>query len=102
MPLNVFAPALALLLAPLSIGIINRTKAFVAGRHGPPLLQTYWDLFKLLRRGAIYGEVTTALVRLGPALNVATLVTALALVPFPGAGAVVGFSGDLIVLVGLF
>ena len=59
-----FAPSLALLLAPLLPGIINRTKALVAGRRGPPLLQPYRDILKLLRRGTVYGEVTTAIVRL--------------------------------------
>jgi formate hydrogenlyase subunit 4 len=101
-PLHLIAPLLALLLAPLLIGVINRTKAFVAGRRGPPLRQPYWDLLKLLRRGAVYGETTTPLVRLAPVLNLATLVIALLLVPFPGIGAAVSFSGDLIVLVGLF
>lgn len=99
---HIFAPLLALLLAPLMVGLINRTKAFVAGRRGPPLLQPYRDVRKLLRRGAVYGEGTTALVRLGPVLNLATLLAALAVVPFPGAGAAVTFTGDLIVLVGLF
>src|SRR5579862_4435191 len=99
---NIIAPLLALLLAPLIVGVINRTKAFVAGRRGPPLLQPYRDLLKLLRRGAVYGEVTTPLVRLGPVLNLATLVAALLLLPFGGAGAVVSFPGDLIIFVGLF
>jgi len=93
---------LGMLLAPFLVGIINRTKAFVAGRRGPSLVQPYRDVFKLLRRGAVYGEVTTSLVRLGPVLNLATLLAALVLVPFPGAGAAISFMGDLIVLVGLF
>jgi formate hydrogenlyase subunit 4 len=95
-------PLCALLLAPLLLGIINRTKAFVAGRRGPPLLQSYRDLAKLIRRGGVYGEATTALVRLGPVLNFATLVAALLPLPFAGVGAAVSFSGDLIILVGLF
>jgi formate hydrogenlyase subunit 4 len=99
---HIFGTSVALLLAPLLVGIINRTKAFVAGRRGPPLLQPYRDVRKLLRRGAVYGEGTTSLVRLGPLLNVATLVVALAVMPFPGAGAAVTFRGDLILLVGLF
>ena len=101
-PQNLAAPILGLLLAPLLVGIVNRTKAIVAGRRGPPLVQPYRDVWKLLRRGAVYGEVTTPLVRLGPVLNLATLVAALAVVPFPSAGAAVSFTGDLIVLVGLF
>ncbi|HEV2186355.1 MAG TPA: NADH-quinone oxidoreductase subunit H [Stellaceae bacterium] len=96
-----FSPLCALLLAPLLSGVINRTKAFVAGRRGPPLLQPYRDVIKALRRGAVYGDTTTALVRLGPVVNLAALVAALLLLPFAGVPAVAGFSGDLIVLVGL-
>ena len=33
-------------------GVINRTKAWFAGRRGPPLLQAYYDLWKLLHKGA--------------------------------------------------
>jgi formate hydrogenlyase subunit 4 len=96
-----FSPLCALLLAPLFPGVINRTKAFVAGRRGPPLLQPYRDVAKALRRGAVYGDATTALVRLGPVVNLGALVAALLLLPFAGVPAVIGFSGDLIVLVGL-
>lgn len=99
---SLIAPGLGLLLAPLFVGVVSRTKALVAGRRGPPLVQPYRDVWKLLRRGAVYGEVTTPLVRLGPALNLATLIAALVIVPFPGAGAGVPFTGDLIVMVGLF
>ncbi len=95
------SPLCALLLAPLLVGIVNRTKAFIAGRRGPPLLQPYRDIGKALRRGSVYGDVTSALVRLGPAVNLGALVTGLLLLPFAGVPAVVGFSGDLIVLVGL-
>ena len=31
-------PLLALLLAPLMLGVVVRTKSFFAGRTGPPLL----------------------------------------------------------------
>jgi formate hydrogenlyase subunit 4 len=96
-----FSPLCAVLLAPLFPCVINRTKAFVAGRRGPPLLQPYRDVAKALRRGAVYGETTTALVRLGPVVNLGALVAALLLLPFAGVPAAVGFFGDLIVLVGL-
>src|SRR5579862_2314871 len=96
------SPLCALLLAPLLLGLINRTKAFVAGRRGPPLFQPYRDIAKCLRRGAVYGEVTSSLFRLGPVVNLATLIAALMIVPFGGVGAVLSFPGDLIVLTGLF
>jgi formate hydrogenlyase subunit 4 len=97
-----FSPLCAVLLAPLMLGIINRTKAIVAGRRGPPLIQPYWDAAKCLRRGAVYGEVTSWLFRLGPVVNLATLAACLLILPFGGVGAVVSFQGDLIVLAGLF
>jgi formate hydrogenlyase subunit 4 len=97
-----FSPVCALLLAPLLLGIINRTKAIVAGRRGPPLIQPYRDVAKCLRRGAVYGEVTSWLFRLGPVVNLATLMAGLLVLPFGGVGAVVSFPGDLIVLAGLF
>jgi formate hydrogenlyase subunit 4 len=37
---SLLPPLCALVLAPLLLGVINRTKAFVAGRRGPPLLQS--------------------------------------------------------------
>jgi formate hydrogenlyase subunit 4 len=91
----------ALILAPLLLGIVNRTKAFIAGRRGAPLLQPYWDIAKYLRRGAVYGEVTSALFRLGPVVGLACAVAALLVTPFGGVGAALSFSGDPIVLAGL-
>jgi formate hydrogenlyase subunit 4 len=94
-------PVCALVLAPLLPGIVNRTKAFVAGRRGPPLLQPYRDICKCLRRGAVYGDATSWVFRLGPVANLAALLAALLVVPFGGIAAPLSFAGDLIVLVGL-
>ncbi|HEV2302463.1 MAG TPA: NADH-quinone oxidoreductase subunit H [Stellaceae bacterium] len=97
-----FLPSIcALVLAPLLPGVINRTKAIVAGRRGPPLLQPYRDLVKCLRRGALYGEVTSWVFRLGPVANLAALLAALLVMPLGGIAAALSFKGDLIVLVGL-
>ena len=98
---SVMPPLAALLLAPLLVGLINRTKAFVAGRRGPPLLQPYWDVSKCLRRGAVYGDVTSWIFRLGPVVNLAALLTAILIVPFGEIPSPLNFSGDLIVLGGL-
>ncbi|HXQ50524.1 MAG TPA: NADH-quinone oxidoreductase subunit H [Stellaceae bacterium] len=100
-PAAFVSPACALILAPLLLGAINRTKAWVAGRRGPPLFQLYWDVAKYLRRGAVYGEATSSVFRLGPVVNLAALATAPLLTPFGGIGSALDFSGDLIVLAGL-
>src|SRR5947208_10603809 len=98
---SIISPVCALVLAPLLLGLINRTKAFVAGRRGPPLLQPYFDIAKYARRGAIYGDVTSWVFLLGPVVSLAALMAALLLVPFGAIPAPLSFSGDLIVVAGL-
>jgi len=91
---------LGLLLAPLLAGLINRVKAFFAGRRGRPLLQLYWDLARLLRKNMVLSRTTTPVFLLGPALSLASLVTCLALLPL-GGPALLFFPGDMLVLLGL-
>ncbi|MHB8077635.1 MAG: respiratory chain complex I subunit 1 family protein [Candidatus Krumholzibacteriia bacterium] len=88
----------ALLLAPLFVGVINRTKAVFAGRRGQPLLQLYFDLAKLLRKGTVYSRTTTWVFRAGPIVTLAAVCTALLIVPFAGVRAVGAFPGDLVLL----
>ena len=68
-----FQYALALLLAPLLPGIIARIKAKVAGRHGKPVLQLYFDIFKGLRKGEVISQVTTPVFTLGPVVGLTTV-----------------------------
>ena len=44
---------LVLLLAPLLTGYIRKVKARLLGRHGPPIIQPYRDLLKLLRKEVV-------------------------------------------------
>lgn len=89
---------LSLLFAPFLLGVINRTKAFFAGRRGQPLLQPYHDLWKLLRKGAVYSRTTTWVFRAGPLVGLAAALASAALLPFAGAPALVAFPGDFILL----
>jgi formate hydrogenlyase subunit 4 len=90
-------PLLAgLVLAPLFPGVINRTKAAFAGRHGAPLLQAYFDLAKLLRKGAVYSRTTTWVFRAAPVIGLASVAIALVLLPAGSAAGPVSFEGDLI------
>jgi formate hydrogenlyase subunit 4 len=81
---------------PLLLGIINRTKSIFAGRRGPPVLQPYFDLAKLLRKGSVYSTTTTWVFRAGPIVGLAAVVVAGLLVPFGGIDAPLSFEGDLI------
>ncbi len=92
---------LALAFAPLMLGVINRVKARFAGRCGQPLLQTYYDLWKLHHKGAVYSRTTSWVFRAGPLVGLAAVVFALTLVPLGGAPALITFHGDLVLFAGL-
>src|SRR5262245_4664109 len=92
----------ALLMPPLLLGVINKTKAFFAGRVGPPLLQPYHDLVKLMQKGSVFSTTTTWVFRAGPVVGLVTGVLALLLIPLGGGHAPVSFTGDLLLLVYLF
>lgn len=99
MNLSSFAlPVLALLMAPLLPGIINRIKAIFAGRKGQPLLQLYYDLAKLLKKGAVYSRTTSWVFRAGPVVGLCSALAALLVLPLGGVAAPVSFAGDLILL----
>lgn len=87
---------LAMLLAPLMTGVINRVKAWFAGRRGPPLCQAYYDLWKLLHKGAVYSTTTTWVFVAGPIVGLACVATALLVVPLGGVPGLLTFSGDFL------
>ena len=88
--------ALALVLAPLLPGIINRVKAKFAGRHGKPVLQTYYDIAKLLRKGEVISRTTTWTFAVAPSVALAGTLCALALLPQGGAVSPLAFAGDFV------
>jgi formate hydrogenlyase subunit 4 len=94
--LPVLHVVLLLAAPPLLLGIINRTKAIFAGRRGPPVLQPYHDLVKLLRKGSVYSTTTTWVFRAGPIVSLAAVLVAGLLVPIGGLTAPLSFEGDLI------
>jgi formate hydrogenlyase subunit 4 len=87
-----------MMLAPLIQGVINRTKAVAAGRVGQPLLQQYRDLSKLIRKGAVYGRTTTWVFRTAPIVGLASMICAIALLPFGASPALAPFAGDLVMV----
>ena len=45
-----FQMLLVLALAPLLSGFVRKVKARLMRRRGPPILQLYWDLLRLIRK----------------------------------------------------
>lgn len=93
---------LLLVLPPFLGGIINKTKAFFAGRKGPPLLQGYYDIVKLLRKGIVISHTTTWVFIAGPVIGVVVPILAGLLVPFGRIPAVCSFTGDFLLFAYLF
>jgi formate hydrogenlyase subunit 4 len=93
---------LLLAFAPLLLGVIVRTKALFAGRRGAPLLQPYFDLARLMRKGFVFSRTTTWVFKTGPLVALAVPVLAALFLPFGALPAPLSFEGDLILFVYLF
>lgn len=95
-PFSLLNVLLALACAPFLLTVINRTKAFFAGRRGPMWFQPYYDLWKLVNKGAVYSRTTTWVFRAGPIVGLSSVFMALLLVPFGDVSAPLSFQGDII------
>jgi formate hydrogenlyase subunit 4 len=90
------------LLPPLLFGVIGKVKAFFAGRKGPPLLQSYRDISKLLGKGSVFSGTTSWVFRAGPIVALVAVAVAGLLLPFGASSAPVSFAGDMILFAYLF
>jgi len=91
--------ALWVLVAPLLPGIINKVKAWVAGRRGPPLFQLYYDLARLWRKRVVLSTLASPGFIAGPAVAWVALVSGALLMPLGPGGAAVSFRGDMLLLI---
>jgi formate hydrogenlyase subunit 4 len=92
---------LVLMLAPLLTGFVRKVKARLLRRRGPPLVQPYRDLLRLLRKEVVLAESASWLFRVIPYLIFATTWVAAALVPTFAAGLLFSWSADLIAIIAL-
>jgi formate hydrogenlyase subunit 4 len=94
---------LLLVFPPFMLGVINKTKAFFGGRVGPPLLQPYRDLARLMRKGLVFSTTTTWIFRAAPLVTLATVILAGVMIPLgPFSSPVRSFQGDLVLFAYLF
>jgi formate hydrogenlyase subunit 4 len=95
---------LALLLAmpPLLLGVINKTKAFFAGRNGPPVLQPYYDLYRLAQKSMVISTTTTWIFQAAPIVTLGAILLAGLLTPLGRFASPIHFTGDLILFAYLF
>lgn len=88
--------AILLFVPPLFIGIINKMKAWAAGRKGAPLFQFYFDLWKLLKKGEVYSRTATWIFTAGPIISLASIFCAGFILPLALSSSPLGFKGDII------
>jgi formate hydrogenlyase subunit 4 len=97
-PVLVAVHLLIVLLMPIPlIGLVNRTKSLWAGRKGPRLLQSGWDMLRLLRKRPVYSTTTTPLFRAGAWVVLAASALAALIAPVLGGAAPLQFERDFIV-----
>lgn len=92
---------LVLLLAPLLTGFVRKVKARLLRRRGPPLIQPYRDLARLLRKDAVLAANASWLFRVIPYLVFAAAWVAASLVPTFRSGLLFSWTADLIALIAL-
>jgi formate hydrogenlyase subunit 4 len=90
-----------LALAPLLTGFVRKVKARLLRRRGPPIIQPYRDLLRLMRKEVVLAENASWLFRVTPYLIFATTWVAAALVPTFATGLLFSWSADLIAIIAL-
>ncbi len=89
---------IVLLVAPLCQGVLRKVTARVQSRQGPPLLQPYFDLLKLLGKEDIESGETPSMQRFAAYMALVTVLTAACLVPM-GFVAPMNGAADIILLI---
>ena len=92
---------LVLAVAPLLTGYVRKVKARLLRRRGPPLLQPYLDLLKLIRKEVVLAENASWVFRVAPYAVFSTTLIAAALVPTFATGLAFSPAADLIAIVAL-
>ena len=92
---------LVLLLAPLLTGFVRKLKARFLSRQGPPLIQPYRDLVRLMRKDVVLAQNASWLFRVIPYLIFAATWVAASLVPTFRTGLHFSWSADLIAIIAL-
>jgi formate hydrogenlyase subunit 4 len=90
-----------LAMAPLLRGLIRKMKARLQTRQGPPLLQDYYDIAKLLRKERVRSDTASWVFAAGPLVYFGAALAATTLVPVLVAAAPLETAGGVLGLVGI-
>ncbi len=92
---------LVLAIAPAVAGITRKVKARLTRRQGPPIIQPYRDLLKLIRKDSVLAGNASWFFRSAPYLIFAFTWVAAALVPTFASGLMFNWAADVVALVAL-
>jgi formate hydrogenlyase subunit 4 len=92
---------LVLLLAPLLTGLVRKIKARLLRRAGPPVIQPYRDLVRLMRKEVVLADTASWLFRVIPYFIFAATWVAASLIPTFRTGLLFSWSADLIAIIAL-
>src|SRR6185295_18936424 len=87
--------------APLLAGYVRKVKALLVGRRGPPMVQPYRDLLRLLRKEVVLAHSASWVFRATPYLVFAATWVGAALVPTFATGLLFSYAADMIAIVAL-
>jgi hydrogenase-4 component C len=100
--IGVLQAILLLLLAPLYSGFARVMRAKMHSRQGPPLMQNYRDITKLMTRQEVVSEQAGWIFRVTPYLNLGCMFLAAMIIPSLTTASPLEAAGDLILIVYLF
>ncbi len=86
------------MITPLLPTVIQKVKAYIGGRQGPPLLIRYYTMIKLFRKGSVYSTSTSFVFKLGPVVGFVTSLMLLFFFPMAGIEPIFSFHGDVLIL----
>lgn len=88
-----------IILAPLVSGFIRKIKNNIRTRKGAPVLQPYYNFFKLLSKDEVVSENSSWIFGLSPFVALASSITALLLMPVINGMVSLNQMGDILVLI---
>jgi len=77
-------------------GVIVKVKAIFSGRKGPGILQPWFDISRLLKKGSVYSNSSSYIFQIGAPVYFVTVVTAALFIPFGENTALFSFTGDFV------
>lgn len=88
--------AVILLTSLFFTGIVVRTKSLTSGRKGPGIFQPMKDIFRLLKKGAVFSETSSVIFQIAPSIYFASVLMAILVIPLGNSKGIISFDCDFV------